>query len=141
MRRPLALALVLAACAAAGKEGAGGPEGPDADALKTETRVKARSVTIVLGEQWRAALEVEALRVERPAPDRILARGAATLRLRGLRVEAADSIEVTFLADHRDFLLHAKGVERFEQKAGYGHRTENVDAVTMANDRVSIFQQ
>ncbi len=77
-----------------------------------------------------------------PSAGVVRARGKATLDLRELHVEA-DEIELRFLDDegHEDLLLHARKVKRFHQHIQYGHRTENADLVTMANDHVNIFKQ
>ena len=101
----------------------------------------ARTVELVLSDRWRDELEVEAIRVDRPDAGRLEARGSVVLRLLNLRVEAADSLEVKFLPDHEDVLLHAREVALFSQHKGYGHRTENVAAATMANEHVSFWQQ
>jgi hypothetical protein len=137
------VALLLVGCASSGgrKKKEEPPPPPDEAALEVPTTVKARAASLVLSERWRKELQVEAIQVTNPAPDRIVARGAAVLTLRKLRVEAGDKIEIRFLADHDNLLLDATEVEFFERFKGYKHRTENVTAVTMANDHVSYFQQ
>ena len=70
--------------------------------------------------------------------------GAGTITLDGISLTwavRADSLDLTFLPDHENLLLYAEDVALFHQRRGYGHRTENVSAVTMANEQVSYFQQ
>ena len=112
---------------------------PDAAALAIETSVKARTVRLVLSSRWRETAKLEGVVVEHPEKGIVIARGSAVLQLEKLHVEASEWIKLTFLADHENLLLYAKDVELFKQQKGYGHKTENVDAVTMANDAVSIF--
>ena len=124
------------------------PRGPaaaaraDTKALGIKTTVKARSVTFVLSERWNGEMKLRSTRRESPSAGILRAIGKAVLDLRELHVEA-DEIEVRFLSDpeHEDVLLHARDVALFMQHIVYGHRTENVDLVTMANDKINIFKQ
>jgi hypothetical protein len=136
--------LLLGACATTPPE----PEiedRPDARALAIKTTVTAQSATIVLAERWRAKVKLKAL-AKRPGDDpavaSIVATGSATFDLLGLHVEA-NEIELRYMDDpaHEDLVLHARNVKAFRQDVEFGHRTENVDAVTMANDQVHIFNQ
>jgi hypothetical protein len=142
--RALVLACLACGCTAAG--GATEPDEPqlprpDESALEIETEVRARFVELILSDRWREELTIEGINVERPSEDRLQARGSVVLTLKNLRVEASDTLEVRFLPDHEDLLLHAKQVALFRQHKGYGHRTENVAAATMANEHVSFWQQ
>jgi len=145
MRRSAGLSLLLAACAtttgARRAEQAEEAERPDAKALAIETKVVAREVRIVLSDRWRAEAKTAGLDLQHPDEATVVARGAATYALRGLRIEASEMLSLTYLADHENLLVHAREVKRFEQVKGYGHRTEDAAMVTMANDQVSIFQQ
>ncbi len=114
----------------------------DTKALGIKTTVKARSVTFVLSQRWSGEMTLKSTRRDSPSAGVLRATGNAVLDLRELHIEA-DEIEVRFLADpeHEDVLLHARGVALFFQHIVYGHRTESADAVTMANDQISIFKQ
>lgn len=142
--RTLLAPALLCACAAGPKY----PDDPaaaaraDTKALGIKTIVKARSVTFVLSQRWSTEMKLQSLRRETPSAGVVRATGRAVLDLRELHIEA-DEIEVRFLQDpgHEDVLLHARDVALFFQHIVYGHRTEDVDLVTMANDQVSIFKQ
>jgi hypothetical protein len=117
------------------------PDRPDAAVLARETRIKARSAELVLSGRFRREARLEGIRVERPQPHVVTARGSAVLVLRHLRVEA-EEIRVTWLEpEHENLLLYAKEVELFEQKRDRPYFSRNLSAVSMANDQVSFFQQ
>ncbi len=145
MRAPLGLVLLLAACATTTGGGrakeAEEAARPDAKALAIPTRVVAREVRIVLSDHWRPEGKTGGLDLQHPDASTVVARGAATFELRGLKVEASDLLSLTYLPDHENLLVHAREVRRFEQVKGYGHRTEDAGMVTMANDQVSIFER
>ncbi|MHC4223884.1 MAG: hypothetical protein ACYSX0_19930 [Planctomycetota bacterium] len=137
----LFVAMLIAGCAETGKKTEPERVPPDEKALKIETIVKARTGRLVLSERWRKEMKVEAIRVEEPSRDTLRARGSVVLDLRNLHVELADTLEVTFLPDHENLLFYAEEVALFRQQRGLGHKTENVSAITMANDQVSYFSQ
>ncbi len=114
----------------------------DTKALGIKTTVKARSVTFVLSQRWSGEMKLQSRRRETPSAGVVRATGQAVLDLRELHIEA-DEIEVRFLSDpeHEDVLLHARDVKVFFQHVVYGHRTENADLVTMANNQITIFNQ
>lgn len=129
--------LLLAACAApSGREPEPAPAA--AFALRRPTEVKARTAELILSDRLRGEAKLSGLRVEPRAEGGVLARGEARFVLRHLRVECAESILVTYLADHESFFLLARQVERFRQQDGYGHATGPVSAVSIADDRVTI---
>lgn len=137
---PAAALLLVAACAATPDE----PEvedRADARALHIKTTVKARLVRVVLAARWKDELKLEAIHKESPRAGVVVASGSAVLDLRNLHAEASESIEVRFIEapDHEDLLLDARKVSVFRQDVEFGHRTENADLVTMANEQVSIF--
>jgi hypothetical protein len=127
----------MAACATAPPKE---PPSPAAAALAIETFVKARHAEIVLGTQWRGKARVEAIRREETAPGVEDARGSAVFTLEGLRVEA-EELRLKWLPDYADLVLHAREVEVFRQRRAQPYETRDIDALTMANDHVSFFQQ
>lgn len=61
--------------------------------------------------------------------------------LKKLRVEA-ESIRVTWLgSEHENLLVYAKDVALFQQQRDRPFYSKNLSAVSMANDKVSFFQQ
>jgi hypothetical protein len=144
LRRTLVLVCLACGCTAGGASTDPAESElprPDESALQIETVVSARVVELILSDRWRDRVEVEGISVERPSANLLRARGSVVFRLEKLRVEASDTLEVKFLPDHEDLLLHARQVALFRQQKGYGHRTENVAAATMANEHVSFWQQ
>ena len=144
MRRALLAPALLCACAAGPKyrDDPAVAARPDTKALGIKTIVRARSVVLVLSQRWNGEMKLQSRRRETPRAGVVHATGQAVLDLRELHVEA-DEIEVRFMPDpeHEDVLLHARDVKVFQQHVRYGHRTENADLVTMANDKVNIFKQ
>ena len=68
--------------------------------------------------------------------------GPTELRLKGLRIEAAEQLRITWLSrEHDNVLLHATDVAIFNQKETFHHSTTDMAAVTMANDTVRYWQQ
>ena len=111
---------------------------PEEYALFYPTTVKARAAKLLLHERWRAEVKLEGIRVEDVGPRRVRARGEPTLTLRKLRIEARESIDVTYLADRRTLHLTALDVERFEQLRGYKQATVDVAMVTVSDDQVTF---
>jgi hypothetical protein len=69
------------------------------------------------------------------------ARGSSVFVLRKLRVEA-ESIQVTWLEpEHENLLVYAKEVALFQQHRDRPYYSKGLTAVSMANDKVSFFQQ
>jgi hypothetical protein len=97
-------------------------------------------VEIVLGAQWRGEAKVEAIRREETTPGTEDARGSAVFLLQGLRVEA-EELRLKWLPDYADLVLHAREVEHFRQRRAQPYEMRDIDALTMANDHVSFFQQ
>ena len=143
MRAVAVVCLLLAACGtgsgARGKDAAA-PAAPDEQPLARNTVVKADSARIILSDRWRKQAKLAAVAVDEREPGVVVARGGATFRLRGLRVEARE-IEVKWLADHEDFLLYAQQVALFHQERKAAYHSTDLSAVAMANDEVSFFQQ
>jgi hypothetical protein len=129
--------LLAAACSGAPAKEAEPPP-PGSAPLSVPTEVKARRVRLVLSDRFRKEARIEGIRVEETEGGKVVARGAARLRLRKLDIEALEEIEAVFLPDHGSFLLYATGVESFRQQKNYSHRTEKVTAVTIADDKVTI---
>jgi hypothetical protein len=129
---------LLGACAASPKEE---PERPDAIALGRETLVRARTAELVLSSRYREEAKLEAIHIEKPEPGIVTARGSSVFALRKLRVEA-ESIRVTWLEpEHENLLVYAKDVALFQQQRERPYYSKNLSAVSMANDKVSFFQQ
>ena len=140
--------VLLAACATAPEEPtAPGNEdepttGPDAAALAIPTLMKARTASLRISERWRDEVKLEGIQIERPDDMTMIARGSAVVVVRQLRVEASEEIEIKFLSRQNDtVLLHGREVVLFQQKKGYVQRTENLSAVTMANEEVRYWSQ
>ena len=149
---PFLLLVLLAGCAGgssgsgqAGKKEEQPPDPPDLRALDKETVCKARSARLVLSSRWRRQARIEAGRETVRETDvgvEVTLEGNVVFTLRKLRIEASESLRVTWLGPtHDNILLHARDVELFKQVVLFGHRAENVSAATMANDTVSFFQQ
>ncbi len=111
---------------------------PEEFVLFYPTTVQARSAKLLLHERWRAEVKLEGIRVEDVGPRRVRARGEPTLTLRKLRIEARESIDVTYLADLRTLHLTALDVKRFEQLRGYKQATVDVAMVTVSDDQVTF---
>ena len=111
---------------------------PEEYALFYPTTVQARAAKLILHERWRAEVKLEGIRVEDVGPRRVRARGEPTLTLRNLRIEARESIDVTYLADRRTLHLTALDVKRFEQVRGYRQATVDVAMVTVSDDQVTF---
>jgi hypothetical protein len=127
----------LGACAAAPKE----PDRPDEVALELETLVQARTAELVLSSRFRKEAKLEGIHVAEPDPGVVTANGSSVFVLRKLRVEA-ESIRVTWLeAGHENLLVYAKDVALFQQQRDRPFYSKNLSAVSMANDKVSFFQQ
>ena len=145
--RLVALLLVIAACGATSSAPDKGeaPLPPDEQALARETYVKAQVVKLVLSERWRAKTRVTGGEAEARSEEGatvVTRTGATELRLMGLRVEATSQLRISWLGkDHDNVLLHATDVSLFNQKETFHHSTENMAAVTMANDTVRYWQQ
>ncbi|MHC4819794.1 MAG: hypothetical protein ACYTF8_17240 [Planctomycetota bacterium] len=76
-----------------------------------------------------------------PDPGVVTASGSSVFVLRKLRVEA-ESIRVTWLEpEHENLLVYAKDVALFQQERDRPFYSKNLSAVSMANDKVSFFQQ
>ena len=99
-------------------------ERPDAKTLAIKTTVRARTVTLVLARRWGDKMKLSAIHVAREE-NKMVAKGAATLRLLGLDVEAKESIEVRFIDDpgHEDVVLHAREVTLFTRHVEFSHST------------------
>jgi hypothetical protein len=79
--------------------------------------------------------------VAEPDPGVVTASGSSVFVLRKLRVEA-ESIRVTWLEpEHENLLVYAKDVALFQQERDRPFYSKNLSAVSMANDKVSFFQQ
>lgn len=131
------LLVLLGACAAAPKE----PESPDAVALRLETLVRARTAELVLSSRFREQSKLEAIHVAEAQPGIVTARGGSVFVLENLRVEA-ESIRVTWLGpEHENLLVYAKDVALFQQQRDRPFYSKDLSAVSMANDKVSFFQQ
>jgi hypothetical protein len=135
-----AVLLLLAGCAASAPEEP--PPEPRADEphLDVPTQLKARTGKIVLSSHWRSAIELEAIHVERGEMEWI-AKGSARLKLRGIEAEIRDELKITFLDDHEHFVLYATDVEVIARRVGWSHRHENVEAITIADDKLSLFSR
>jgi hypothetical protein len=141
---PLIAALLLGGCASSSgsdseKGSAKKPEKPDEIALAIPTRVEARKVTIVLGDQWRDAIELKAIRVDRTKPDEWLAKGSAELKLESLSVRASDELKISFLPNHEHLVLHARDVASVERDKEFTHRHRDVAMATIADGELSVF--
>jgi hypothetical protein len=141
--RLLLLPLLLAACgtsaAAQRREEEAGR--PDAAALARETIVRAKTARLVLSDYWRGEAELTAASPGDAEAATRIARGNVKFKLRGLSVEASESLELRWLPDHDNLLLDAKEVALFHQKRARPYHLENATAVVMANDQISFFQQ
>lgn len=137
MRTRLRWLLLLGACAATPKA----PERPDEAALGRETLIQARKAELILSERLRGEAKLKAIHVAKPKPGVEEAQGSAVFVLRHLRVEA-ESIRVTWLApEHENLLVYAKEVALFQQQRERPYYSKGLSAVSMANDKVSFFQQ
>ncbi len=131
------LVALLGACATTPKE----PERPDAAALALETLVRARTAELVLSSRFRKESKLEAIHVEEEQPGIVTARGGSVFVLKNLRVEA-ESIRVTWLGpEHENLLVYAKDVALFQQQRDRPFYSKDLSAVSMANEKVSFFQQ
>ena len=91
--------------------------------------------------RFRKEAKLEGIQVSSPEPDVTTANGSSVFVLRKLRVEA-ESIRVTWLEpEHENLLVYAKDVALFRQKRERPYYSKNLSAVSMANDKVSFFQQ
>lgn len=144
-------AVLLAAGCAGGGTSASKPKPPDArpppdaQALERDTVVTAGVVKLVLSERWRSKARVqsagETIAVEEGATV-VSYRGPAQLKLMKLEVSATKQLRISWLGrEHDNILLHATEVVGFRQKETFQHSTENISAVTMANDVVRYWQQ
>ena len=136
-------ALLLGACASGPQEQEVDPaeaNRPDVKALAIATTVEARTVEVILAARWRDEIKLSSDGRSMPEAGVVLATGNATLRLRGLTVNASESIKLKFQTDpgHEDLFLWAKAVKRFERKVAYGHRIEDASMVTMSNHEVMV---
>jgi len=131
---------LLTACAAAPAEDAPPARG-DAAPLDVPTLVRARSARLVLSSHWREKAALEAIHVDKGDGSSWRAAGGVKLALRGLRLELADELTLTFLDDHEHYVLYATGVELVETKATYLHRHTDLDAITIADGKLSLFSR
>jgi hypothetical protein len=98
-------------------------------------------VEVVLSGRFRKEAKLEGIHVASPEPEVATAGGGAVFVLRKLRIEA-ESIRVRWLEpEHENVLVYAKDVALFQQKRERPYYSENLSAVSMANDKVSFFQQ
>ncbi len=89
----------------------------------------------------RGEAKLEGIHRAAPEPGVEPANGSAVFVLRKLRVEA-ESIRVTWLEpEHENLLVYAKDVALFQQERDRPFYSKNLSAVSMANDKVSFFQQ
>ena len=140
MRR-VAILLWLAGCAALAPEEPAVPPLADEQALEIPTQLKARTAKMVLSSRWRTEIEVEAISVDRSKGSVWIARGGATLRLRKLRALIQDELKITFLDDHEHLVLYATEVELIERQVGYVHSHRDLQAITIADDKLSLFSR
>lgn len=117
------------------------PKRPDEKAITVPTKVEAGTARLVLSDRWRDEVKLEAIHVDRGEPDEWTAEGAPTFKLRGIDLRAKKRITLTFLPDHEHFLLHAKDVDLVERRVGFIHRHTDLDAVTIADNEMSIFSR
>jgi len=149
-RRLGLLAILLAAgCAGGGTSASRPPDAapppPDAQALERATVVTAGVVKLVLSERWRREARVQSAGENVQAEEGstvVTYSGPAQLKLMSLEVSATKQLRITWLGpEHDNILLHATEVVAFRQMETFQHSTENVSAVTMANDVVRYWQQ
>jgi len=143
------LALASACRSTRGPGGEGGrggeddaaPLAPDERALGRKTVVKAQRAQLALSERWRDDARLTAAYVSPAGEAEQQAEGNVVFLLSGLRLEVEGTLRITWIPDHDEVLLYATDVELFHQERDRPYHSENLSAVTMANDQVSFFQQ
>jgi len=94
-----------------------------------------------LSSRFRKEAKLEGIHLSSPEPDVATASGSSVFVLRKLRIEA-ESIRVRWLEpEHENVLVYAKDVALFRQQRERPYYSQNLSAVSMANDKVSFFQQ
>jgi len=136
-----ALVLLLGACAgpSGGSPADAAPARPDQAMLDVPTRLKARTARLVVSSHWRDQAILEGIHVDRGDGSQWVAEGDAKLVLRGIEAHCRERVSITFLDDHEHLVLYATDVELLERKKGYVHRHADVPAITIADDKLSVF--
>ncbi len=137
----MGVALLVFSAACAGVTRPPEPTRPDEIALAVPTQIKARDARLVMSERFRDEIKLTGVTRESPKASVTIVRGDATLLLRGLWIEAAQSIEVRWLKDHENLMVYATQVAVFtQQRDERPYSTEELSALSMANDQVSFFK-